>query len=167
LGTAPLPQCLLIVTPGQSYVISPDQPERLAQAWQARQSLGTTQQWSEEIHWRWPFNLAILSDRLARWLLGAAALLLLSMLGYISLSYLTIAPNIPVLLNSLGQIDRLAPKFSLFLLPTIGAMAWGANLIIGSVIYRYEKLGTYLLWGSTIAVQVGLWVAALTIIGQS
>jgi hypothetical protein len=46
-------------------------------------------------------------------------------------------------------------------------MAWGANLIIGSVIYRYEKLGTYLLWGSTIAVQVGLWVAALTIIGQS
>jgi hypothetical protein len=166
-ATSPLPQSMLIVTPGQTYVISPSQPAGLLQAWQARRSLGPTQQWAEEIHRRWPLNLTILSDRVARWLLGAAALLLLALLGYISLNYLNIPPSISIHFNSLGQVDLMASKPFVFLLPAVGAMIWGLNLIIGSTIYRYEKMGTYLLWGSTIAVQLGLWGAALTIIGQS
>ena len=97
-------------------------------------------------------------------MLGSAALLLLALLGYISLNYLDFPQALPIHFDSLGRADRIASRVFLFTLPAAGAIVWGINFILGSLIYRREKIGAYLLWGSTIAMQLGLWMALLTII---
>ena len=62
--TADLGDSLLVVTTDQCYLISPRQPEAFVQAWQVRQSLGPTQQWSVGVYPSWPLDNPILTDRL-------------------------------------------------------------------------------------------------------
>ena len=161
--TAPLTQSLLIVTTNQSYVISPRQPDAFVKAWQVRQELGPTQQWTTQVRHQWPFSIPVLADPLTWWLLGVAALLCLALLGYISLNYPALPPSLPVHFNSLGRADRVADKATLFILPAAGVIVWLVNAFLGGLIYRHEKVGAYLLWGSSIAMQLCLWVAVLTI----
>ena len=65
--------------------------------------------------------------------------------------------------QSKRRADRIADKLVLFTLPAAGAIVWLTNAILGSLIYRREKVAAYLLWGSSIAMQLCLWVAVLTI----
>ena len=44
-----------------------------------------------------------------------------------------------------------------------GAIVLGLNTLLGSLIYRREKVAAYLLWGSAIVMQIFLWLAVLTI----
>lgn len=164
-STAPLSQSLLVVTPNQTYVISPQNPNSFLKAWQARQPLGPTQHWTLHTQRQWPLNIPLFADPLTWWLLGAAALLCLALLGYISLRYQDFPPSLPIHFDSLGRADRIADKSTLFVLPAAGAAVWIINTLLGSIIYSREKLGTYLLWGSTIAMQLCLWVAIFTITG--
>jgi len=164
-STAPLSQSLLVVTPNQAYVISPQNPNSFLKAWQDRQPLGPTQQWIPHTQRQWPLNIPLFADPLTWWLLGAAALLCLALLGYISLRYQDFPPSLPIHFNSLGRADRIADKSTLFVLPAAGAAVWIINAFLGSIIYSREKLGTYLLWSSTIAMQLCLWVAIFTITG--
>jgi hypothetical protein len=164
-ATAPLTESLLVVTPNQAYVISPDQPQAFLKAWQVRQNLGPTQQWSESIRRCWPFNTPLILDSLAWRLLGTAAFFCFSLVGYISLNYPELPALLPIHFDSLGQVDRIADKRVLFTLPLVGAIVWGVNLILGSLFYHQEKVAAYLLWGSTIVVQLCLWAAVLMITG--
>jgi len=161
--TAPLTQSLLIVTANQSYVISPRQPDAFVKAWRTRQELGPTQQWTTQVRRQWPFSIPLLADPLTWWLLGLAVLLCLALFGYISLNYPDLPPSLPVGFNSLGRADRIADKATLFILPAAGVIVWLVNAFLGSLMYRREKVGAYLLWGSSIAMQLTLWVAVLTI----
>jgi hypothetical protein len=162
-GAAPLSESLLIVTDKQTYVISPRHPNAFLKAWQLRQNLGPTQQWGEGMRRYWPFNIPLLADPLTWQLLGIAASLILALLGYICLNYPDFPPSLPIHFNSLGQADRIADKITLFVFPTVGALAWTLNLILGSLFYRQEKVAAYLLWGSTIVLKLCLWAAVLTI----
>lgn len=162
-ATAPLAESLLVVTPDQTYVISPDQPQAFLKAWQVRQNLGPTQQWSESIRRRWPLNIPLVLDPLTWRLLGTAAFFCFSLVGYISLNYPNLPASLPIHFDNLGQADRIADKRILFTLPLLGAIVWGVNLVLGSLFYRQEKLAAYLLWGSTVVVQLCLWAAVLMI----
>jgi hypothetical protein len=162
-ATAPLAESLLIITDSHTYIISPDQPNVFVQAWQARQNLGPTQHWTESVRRHWPLNVPLLADRLSWALWGTAALCCLALLGYICLNYPELPHLLPVHFNNLGQADRIADKNILFTLPAVGGIVWLGNLILGSLFYGQEKVAAYLLWGSTIAIQLCLWIAALTI----
>lgn len=164
-ASAPLAQSLLVMTTNQAYVISPRRPEAFILAWQARQELGPTQHWSTGIRRRWPFNIALLNDPLAGWLLGLSATLCLALLGYLSLNYAGLPPSLPVHFNNLGHADRIADKATLFILPAAGGLVLLFNALLGSLIYRWEKVGAYLLWSSSVVMQLCLWVAMLTITG--
>lgn len=161
--TAPITGSLLVVTPYRTYVISPERPQALLQAWEARKQLGTTQNWREEIQRKWPFNADFFTDRLTWWLIGAAALLCLWLLGYLALNYSDLPPSLPIHFDSFGQADRIADKVTIFILPTAGAIVWLVNVLLGGLVYQKEKVAAYFLWGSTIWMQLCLWVAALTI----
>ena len=163
--TAPLAQSLLVVTANQAFVISPQNPDAFLKAWQLRRELGPTQQWTVQVRRQWPFNLPLLNDPLTWWLLGIAALICLALYGYISYRFEQIPPSLPIHFNSLGQADRIADKNVLFLLPAAGGLVLIVNTLLGSIVYHREKLATYLLWGSSVVMQLCLWVAALTIIG--
>jgi hypothetical protein len=162
-ATAPLTESLLVVTDRQTYVISPNQPNAFLKAWQTRQTLGPTQQWSEGMRRYWPFNIALLLDPLTWQLLGLAAALALALLGYICLNYSDFPRSLPIHFNDLGQADRIADKMTLFTFPAVAGLAWALNLILGALFYRQEKVAAYLLWGSAIVMQLCLWMAVLTI----
>lgn len=164
-STSDLEQSLLVTTPERAYLISPTEPARVMKAWTDRQPLGPTQQWREDTRPLRPFNTPLLSDQLAWSLIAGGVLLLIGLLGYISLNYPELPVTLPIHFDSLGRADRIAPKVFLFSLPAVGAIVWLTNFLLGSFIYRREKLGAYLLWGSTAAVQLSLWVALFTITG--
>ncbi|MBN1994541.1 MAG: DUF1648 domain-containing protein [Anaerolineae bacterium] len=159
-AAAPLVNSLLVITLGRTYVISPQQPDRFLQAWQSRQSLGPTQEWSTGMRRSWPLNTPLLADPLAWWLLGLAGLLWLALLGYLAFTFADLPAVLPVHFNALGRADRIAGKWTLLLLPTIGVAVVVFNALLGEVVYRREKLAAYLLWGSTIIMQICLGVAA-------
>ncbi len=161
--TAAVEQSLLVTTATATYIISPQQPQAFINAWQRRQSLGPTQQWAEETQRRWPLTIPLLADPLTWWLLGLAALLCLALFGYVALQYADLPQALPVHFNSLGRADRIAPKAMLLILPLAGFLVWLINALIGSLAYRKEQVAAYLLWGSSITMQLCLWVAVLTI----
>ena len=161
--TAPIESSLLVVTSNQSYVISPQKPENFLNAWQIRQPLGRTQNWAEDARRHWPLNIPVLNDQLMWALLGAAAFLLLSLLGSISLNYADYPGALPVHFDTLGRADRIAPKIELFILPVVGGIVWLANAALGTLIYPKERVAAYLLWGCTAVMQFCLWIALLTI----
>lgn len=163
LTTAALAESLLVVTPQQTYVISPRQPDHFLEAWEARQSLGPTQQWTIGLRRSWPFSYPLLVDPLLWWFLSLGALACFSLLGYLCLVFFDLPRSLPIHFNAFGVADRIADKSALFALPVIGAAVFVLNAFLGGLVYRWEKIGAYLLWGSAIAMQICLWVALLTL----
>jgi hypothetical protein len=161
--TAPLTDSLLIVTMDRTYVISPSQPQAFLQAWQAREGLGATREWREEIRRPWPLSLPVMSDSLTWWLCGSATVICLALLGYLSFRYASLPANVPLHFDNWGLADRIVDKSRLFTLPALGGLILSLNALVGGLVYAKEKLAAYLLWGSTILVQFCLWIAALII----
>lgn len=163
-ATAPLADSLLVVTTGQSYLISPRSPEGFVKAWQARQSLSPTQIWSAGMQRSWPLSSPLLNDRLTWWLLGLAVGIYLFHFGYLTLNFGDLPSSLPIHFNTLGQADRIADKSALFTLPVAGAIVLILNSVLGGVLHYRDKLAAYLLWASAIVMQLCLWIALLTII---
>lgn len=161
--TAPLERSLLIVTPEQIYVISPENPDAFLKAWQDRQMLGPTHRWQEDAQWGWPLTIDMLIDPLSWWLIGSATFICLTLLGYVSLNYAELPPSLPIHFDNFGQADRIVDKINLFALPAVGGIALSLNIVLGGLIHHREKVAAYMLWGSTIVVQLFLWIATLTI----
>jgi hypothetical protein len=162
-ATAAVNDSLLVIAGDRSYLISPRQPEAFLQAWSLRQPLGPTQDWSAGVVRSWPLNKPVLTDSLTWGLLGAAAMLYLALIGYLSLIYAELPAALPIHFDALGQADRIAEKSALLTLPAAGGIVLGLNALVGGLIHRWDKVAAYLLWGSAIVMQVFLWIAALTI----
>jgi len=163
LTTAPPGKSLFVVTPTKTYVISPSQPDQFLKAWQMRQGLTPTQVWANEVRRSWPFNYPLLADPFAWWFLALAGVTCLALFGYFSFIFVQLPRSLPVHFNAFGIPDRIADKSVLFTLPTIGLLMFISNAVLGILIYRWEKIGAYLLWGSALILQICLWVAAITL----
>jgi hypothetical protein len=72
--------------------------------------------------------------------------------------------QLPLHFNAEGMADRIGNKTELFALPIIGLLILGANLILGLILYRRERAGSYLLWGAAAAVQTLFWLATFSIL---
>jgi len=72
--------------------------------------------------------------------------------------------RIPLHFDATGEVDRIAAKDSLLVIPWIGALALGANGFLGVLLHRRERLGAYLLLAMAFMVQVVLWVAMMRIL---
>ena len=104
-------------------------------------------------------------DRLVHVLLALGLLLNLALFAYIGWRYRALPESLPLHFDILGQPDRLGVRSEIFKLPAIGVLLWVLNSLFGLAIQRWEKLGTYLLLGVTVVVQVLFWLAALNIMG--
>ncbi|MBE7467961.1 MAG: hypothetical protein DPW09_00355 [Anaerolineae bacterium] len=162
-ATAPLAESLLVITPQQTYVISPHQPHHFLTAWQARQSIGPTQNWTVGLRRSWPFNYPLMTDSLAWWFFGLGAIACLALLGYLAITFTELPRSLPIHFNAFGVPDRIADKSALFTLPLAGAAIFIINAALGGLIYRWEKVAAYILWGSALAMQIFLWGAVLTL----
>jgi hypothetical protein len=164
LATQPLEGQLLLVTPGLAFAISPQNLPEFLQGYAARQELGPNRLLERELRrarWSaWP----IWTDETAWVLLGAAMAINLALFGYLSIRFPGLDYLLPLHFNNLGQADRIGTKMELFALPIIGLIILATNLILGLVLYRRERAGSYLLWGAATAAQALFWLATFSIV---
>jgi hypothetical protein len=152
------------VTPGLAFGISPQDPEGFLQAFETRRELGPNRLLEQKFHpagWStWP----IWTDQTTWILLGAATIINLGLFGYLSLRFPNLDLQLPLHFSSEGLADRIGNKVELFSLPIIGLIILGANLLLGLILYRRERAGSYLLWGAAAAAQTLFWLAAFSIV---
>jgi hypothetical protein len=164
LATRPLAEQLLLVTPGRAFAISPQDTDGFLRAFEVRQKLGPNRLLERQVRrasWlTWP----LWSDPTAWALLGAATAINLALFGYLSIRFPGLDYQLPLHFNRLGQADRIGTKMELFALPIIGLIILGTNLVLGLLLYRRERAGSYLLWGASAAVQALFWLAAFSIV---
>lgn len=164
LATRPLQEQLLLVTPGQAFGISPRDPQAFIKAYEVRQELGPNRLLAQETHpvrWlTWP----LWADQTAWLLLGAAIVVNLGLFGYLSARFPGLDVQLPLHFNAEGMADRIGNKAELFALPIIGLLILGVNLVLGLILYRRERAGSYLLWGAAAAVQTLFWLATFSIL---
>ncbi|MGD8820547.1 MAG: DUF1648 domain-containing protein, partial [Anaerolineae bacterium] len=97
-------------------------------------------------------------------LLGAAIVVNLGLFGYLSARFPGLDVQLPLHFNAEGMVDRIGNKTELFALPIIGLLILGVNLVLGLILYRRERAGSYLLWGAAAAVQTLFWLATFSIL---
>jgi len=154
-ATRPLAGQVILVTPEESFGLSPADPEAFLAAQQTRYTLGGGRPLAAELHrpplWTWP----LWRDRTAMFLIGAGLLGLLVMFGVLCVRFPDLSLDLPLHFDVNGIPDRIAPKAGLFALPVIGLLAWGLNLVIGVWMYRrVQQQGAYLVWGGALGVQL-------------
>lgn len=88
----------------------------------------------------------------------------LGLFAFLILLSSQLPPLVPLHFDVTGQPDRIEPKDSIFSLPQIGLILIVVNILIGTPLYRREPLAAYLLGSISIAVQLLLWVAAISIV---
>lgn len=155
---------LLLLTPGLAFAISPHDPEGFLRAYEARRQLGPNRLLEQESRRASWFNWKIWSDRTAQGLLGAAVVINLGLFGYLSARFPNLDIQLPLHFNNQGFADRIGTKTELFALPIIGLIILGTNLVLGLALYKRERAGAYLLWGSAAAAQALFWLAAFSIV---
>jgi len=164
LASRPLSDQLLVVTPGLALGISPRDPEGFLTSYAARRELGPNRLVEQETQRaRW-LDWSLWTDRPARGLLGVALLINLGLFGYLCARFPNLDLQLPLHFNIQGMVDRIGVKTELFALPIIGLIILATNLVLGLALYKRERAGTYLLWGSAAAAQALFWLAALSIV---
>jgi Bacterial PH domain len=164
LASQPLADQLLLITPGLAFGISPRDPAKFIQAFESRRELGPNRLLKQETRRAGWFTWSLWSDRTAWVLVGAAVIVNLGLFGYLCARFSGLDTQLPLHFNNLGMADRIGTKGELFALPIIGLIILGTNLILGLILYRRERAGSYLLWGAAAAAQALFWLATFSIV---
>jgi hypothetical protein len=73
---------------------------------------------------------------------------------------------VPLHCDVSGNPDRLETRTQICILPIIGLLALVLNGVLGVLMYRHERMASYLLWGGAILIQVLAWAAAIGVLGR-
>ncbi|HJO33230.1 MAG: hypothetical protein QF376_02855 [Anaerolineales bacterium] len=100
-------------------------------------------------------------------LLGVSLLGGLLLFAFVARIVPQLPSEIPLHFTHESVADRRGPPQGLFYLPLLGALIWLLNTLTGFGLARQNTLrvGAHLLWATTLAVQLILWVAALRLAG--
>lgn len=160
-GVEPPRQQVILVTPSLAYGLTVDDVENLRGVLAACQELGPSvevQQTSERaafVHWD------IWRDRLAQGMLLSALVLNLALFGLLLLRYPHLPNLLPLHFDLTGVVDRISPRQEVFALPVIGLITLIVNGLLGGLLYRRERVVSYMAWGGGVLVQLlfllGLW----------
>ena len=163
-ATEPLERQLVVVTSTICYGISPRDPARFLEDLATRRALGPTRPVPQIAEHSWLASLPVWRDRLFWGGLTLAAVTCIALFGLLANRYGMLPERIPLHFDATGEVDRIAAKDSLLVIPWIGALALGANGFLGVLLHRRERLGAYLLLAMAFMVQVVLWVAMMRIL---
>jgi hypothetical protein len=163
-ATRPRAEQLLVVTPTLTYAISPRDPAAFELEYELRSRLGPTVALTQGTSLARIARLPLWRDRWLWVLLGLMALANVLLFGYVFWQYPYLPELLPLHFGIQGQVDRIGERNELFLLPIIGLVVSVVNVLFGSLIHVRERLGTYMLWASALAVQILLWLATANII---
>lgn len=165
-ATQPPRKQIFVTTPGLVYGISPADREAFLESLQTRVQMGPTQA-MEPSSTRPPIlEWPIWRDGLGLALLGVGGLAFAGLVGFLCFRFQGLPFLIPLHFGASGSPDRLGPRGEIFLVPLIGLLTWLTNGVLGSLLYRRERVASYLLWGGSILVQLLVWTAALGLVAR-
>ncbi len=165
-ATAPPRHQIYIVTPGLTYGISPADPEGFLESLHKRLEMGPTQVVEQSSTRPAILDWEIWGDRLALALLIGGIVAVLALIGLLCFWFPALPRMVPLHFDLAGNPDRLDPRNKIFIIPLIGLLALLLNGLLGGLLYRRERMASYLLWGGAAFVQVLVWTAAIDILRQ-
>jgi hypothetical protein len=163
LATRPLRDQLILVATGEAYGISPHDVEGFVRAVDARRELGPNRLLDRGVVQARLLEWPLWTDQTAWLLLGLAVFINLALFGYLGARFPRLDLQLPLHFNNQGLVDRIGTRMELFTLPIIGLIILGTNTVLGLALYRYERAGSYLLWGASTATQALFWLAVFSI----
>lgn len=165
-ATVPPRDQIYIVTPGLTYGISPADREGFLESLHRRLQMGPTQIVEQSSKRPGFLNWPIWQDWLGLSLLAAGFLALLVLIGLLCLKFPTLPRLVPLHFDAAGNPDRLGPRGQIFIIPLIGLLALLLNGALGGLVYRHERVASYLLWGGIVLIHVLVWTATVGILGH-
>ena len=158
-----LADIVYVVTPSLTYAVSPSNPQQFIKEVEAAQKQGPTLPLRQA-----PRRLPLLDqpfwlDRWAQGLALAAVLICAATVGVIFRNYAGLPENMALSFPPL-DVERIAPKHDLLSLPATAFAILVVSLVAGFAVRAWERVASYMLLGSLVAVQgVFLWGAAVAV----
>lgn len=155
LSTRPMPECLLLQTDEAVFALSPENIEGFLASIQARHSLGPIAEVEPVVLRSSLWDRVFHGEASGAVLLGAGLFGVLALFGVLMWQF----PDLPEVLafhyNTDGLPDVVREKNALFLLPSIGLLAWMVNGVWGLWMSLHnQRTGAQLLWGGAVIVQI-------------
>lgn len=163
-ATVPPWHQIYVVTPGLTYGISPADSEGFLESLHRRLQMGPTQIVEQSSRRPGFLNWAIWRDGLGLALLAGGFLAILALTGLLSFRFPALSRLVPLHFDAAGNPDRLGPRGQIFIIPLIGMLTLLLNGALGGLMYRRERVASYLLWGGAAFIQVLVWTAAIGIL---
>lgn len=154
---------VLVQAGGKHFAISPADPDAFLQAFRDEDRMGALESWAP-VSRRPQLAAAVWGDPWARALIAVGLVLGLGLLGTLTATFPDLPAGAPLHFDTAGRVDRMGPPSRLFILPIIGGSAWAANLLLGALMFPRERLASYWVWGSSVVVQLLVWVAAVQLL---
>jgi hypothetical protein len=152
---------LLITTTAVSYLISPAKSTGFLSAVRARQRLGPAQKLEQARMEGGIAGWPVWRDWTALALMSLAAMANASLFAYMAFRYPSL-PEIVPLFSEAGQVTLIGARRELFGLPAIGLVVVLANITLGFVLHRQERLLANMLGAVALLVQILVWSAAMS-----
>jgi hypothetical protein len=162
--TLPLSQALILHTPGESFAISPENPEAFVQELEQRRRIGIIQQLSTGVEVGRMFFYAFWEDRVVRAALLAAVGLSLLLVGWLAAIYPVLPTMIDLRADAAGVAAALRPRHQILFLPLAAVAILLINAGFGLSLYSRSPVGARLLQIASALAQILFAVAILTII---
>ena len=159
-SSLPPAQALVVYTADDAYAISPIDREAFVQDLEQRRNLGAAKPLAPAVEPGRLFLYAFWNDRTVRRLLLLALALNLAALGLLAARYPGLAPLVEMRFDATGELAELRPRHQALFLPLAAFGLSLLNAALGLALYRREQLGSRLLQGASVIVQV-LFVVAL------
>ncbi len=163
-ATQPPQAAMAIITQEETYLISPENPEAFLAAYRERRDFGPARQRQPLIYlapWRQHW---LLHDRGARALLVGGLLLGLLLLSYTAWHYPQLPPTVALHVNAQGLPDFLSPRRAIFLIPGFTLLMGFLNAAIGFALYETRRFLSYLLWSTSVVLQIIAFIIILDLI---
>jgi hypothetical protein len=163
-STVPMSQALILHTPGESFAISPENPEAFVQELEQRRRIGAIQQLSTGVEVGRMFFYAFWEDQVVRAALLAAVGLSLLLVGWLAAIYPSLPAMIDLRADAAGVASSLRPRHQVLFLPLAAVAILLINTGFGLSLYSRTPVGARLLQVASALAQILFAVAILTII---
>jgi hypothetical protein len=153
-STTPPKEQAVVVTPGLAYGIWVHDIEGFMEVLTTCQEIGPSmqvlQETKESAYVRWD----IWRDRLAQGVIAGGLVLNLVLFGLLLFRYPGLPNLLPLHYDVTGAVDRISPRKDVFVLPVVGLLILLANGAFGALLYRRERVASYLAWSGAALVQI-------------